>query len=203
MAYIIDEGEIKGVAFDWFGVCGQKLIDAWEDALGLPRDSPMRKPFFAHLDSWATSEINGMAFLEKVLPVVGLEAATHDYLLEHPGVIYTGVLNAVRDLRKAGYRTALISDNFDEMVPSIERCIGGFREYFGTVVLSNERKMTKKNPAIFEVTSDFMCVPNVNILFIDDKEKNLEVAAGEGYQTLLCDDPHAVPRALRQRGLEF
>ncbi len=194
---------IRGVAFDWFGVCGQKLIDAWESALGLGADSPMREPFFANLDDWATNEIDGMTFLERVLTSVDHDPEEHNYLLTHPGVIYMDVLNTAKKLRFAGYKTALISDNFKEMAPAIEEKIGGFSQYFGTVMLSNELGFTKQDPVMFRMMADHMDLRPANILVIDDRDKNLFVAIEEGFRVYGCLNPSILPIAIRHYGLQF
>lgn len=181
---------IEAIIFDWFGVCTEKWIDVWERELRLKNPDidaiVLRKTFFQHLDSYAVNKIKGNEFLQMVLGSVGLKPDEYVSLLTNQGTVNREMLDLILRLRK-NYRTAILSDNFNEIVPVIEAEIGGFGKYFDVISLSNRLKVGKTDERISRLTIKELGVDPGNIIFVDDKEKNLKILRDLGVNTILYE----------------
>jgi len=199
---------IEAVIFDWFGVCAEKWIDVWQRSLkGRVNPERLRDDFFKNLDAYATSAITGEVFLGRVLGEQILNPGQHRELLTNVGAINFELLERIRGL-KEGTRTALLSDNFTEIAPVIDQRIGGFANYFDVTILSNELGIGKKGPKIYQATLDRLGVPASEAVFIDDKQKNLDVARSLGIDTIQYaftngQGNEQLYTALRERGVEI
>jgi epoxide hydrolase-like predicted phosphatase len=81
----------------------------------------------------------------------------------------------VRRARRAGIRTALLSNSWGNDYPR-----DGWDEMFDVVVISGEVGLRKPEPAIFEMTLDRLGLPAPQCAFVDDLPHNVEAAAALG-----------------------
>lgn len=96
-----------------------------------------------------------------------------------------GMLDAVLATRKAGFRTALLSNSWGLTGYPRER----FAELFDVVVISAEVGMRKPQPEIFRFTTDKLGVPADRCVFVDDHPGHLKAALEEGMTTVLHRSP--------------
>ncbi len=108
------------------------------------------------------------------------------------------MVELARDLRSAGYRTAIVSNNIREW--SAWQEMWNAHELVDVVIDSCEVGIRKPNPAIWELAITRLGDPPVDrCLFLDDFPWNVEPAAELGMQTLLVSDPVAAAAELRDR----
>ena len=63
--------------------------------------------------------------------------------------------------------------------------------------------MAKPDPAIYLKTAEDLGVSPEDILFIDDREDNIQAAAALGFQTILYTNHAAFQNEMRARGYGF
>jgi putative hydrolase of the HAD superfamily len=97
------------------------------------------------------------------------------------------MLEAVRNARRAGLRTALCSNSWGtDLYPSEL-----FPDMFDVVVISGEVGLRKPDAQIFELTIQRLGVAPQASVFVDDHPGHLRAAAELGITTVLHKDPAA------------
>ena len=106
------------------------------------------------------------------------------------------MVDVARDVRAAGLRTAILTNNTREW--------GAWRQAWDAdnlvdvVIDSSEVGLRKPNPAIFELTVERLGGPPFErCLFLDDFPWNVAAAAALGFQTIHVTDPVAAAAAVR------
>jgi epoxide hydrolase-like predicted phosphatase len=101
----------------------------------------------------------------------------------------------VKRLRHAGYRTGLLSNAGDnarrfltEVLPLIDQ--------FDGVVISAEVGLMKPNPRIYHLAAESVGANAEEILFVDDFIENIEGAKQVGMQTIHFTDPETARQQL-------
>src|SRR5579864_6215514 len=108
------------------------------------------------------------------------------------GMVACGAMaDAVRQIRDAGYKTALLT-NISREGESIFTNLFPVDELFDVVVDSSKVGMRKPDPEIYRLTCTRLGVAPERCLFIDDLLCNVEAAQALGMQTILCLDPVSV-----------
>lgn len=182
---------IRAIIFDWFGVCVERWIPVWERELG-PKVDPdlFEKYFLLYLDDYADNSISGQQFLDSVFREINVEPKGYYYLLKKLGRLNQDLLDIILKMREVGYKTAILSDNFNEIVPVIEEKIGGFDKYFDVICLSNWLGIGKRNQEIYIKTRDLLReygIEEKNCIFVDDRQKNLDMAERIGWTAVLYE----------------
>jgi putative hydrolase of the HAD superfamily len=117
------------------------------------------------------------------------------------GMVACGaMIDAVRQIRDAGYKTALLT-NISMEGEAIFTKLFPVDELFDVVVDSSKVGMRKPDPAIYELTCSRLAVTPERCLFIDDLLCNVEAADALGMQTIQCLDPVAVADEVVERVL--
>src|ERR1700684_3048197 len=115
------------------------------------------------------------------------------------GMVACGaMIDAVRQVRASGYRTALLT-NISSEGEAIFTKLFPVDELFDVVIASSKVGMRKPDPAIYELTCARLGVAPERCLFIDDLLCNVEAADALGMQTIQCLDPVAVADEVVQR----
>ena len=115
------------------------------------------------------------------------------------GMIACGAMaDAVRQVRDAGYRTALLT-NISREGEAIFRNLFPVDELFDVVIDSSKVGMRKPDPEIYRLTCSLLGVAPERCLFIDDLLCNVEAAGALGMETIQCLDPVAVADEVVQR----
>lgn len=108
------------------------------------------------------------------------------------------MVDTVRQLRAAGYRTALLTNNAREWEP-MWRGLIPVDELFDVVVDSSAVGVRKPDPAIYRLTCERLGLPAEECIFVDDLECNIDAAAALGMETVHCTDPTAASELVAQR----
>ncbi len=94
------------------------------------------------------------------------------------------LIDRTRELRREGYKTALLTNNFAE-VRQAWRTLLPVDELFDVVVDSSEVGMRKPDPAIFQHTLDLLSAEAERSVFLDDFAGNIAAAGRLGIRGVL------------------
>jgi epoxide hydrolase-like predicted phosphatase len=94
------------------------------------------------------------------------------------------MVTLVSNLRKAGCKTAIISNTEMPVVKIIDKQIC---DYMDVTVLSCLEGLAKPGREIYDLTLNRLGIPAGQALFIDDKQENIEGAKQAGLQTILFE----------------
>ena len=189
---------IKALIIDWYGVCGERQQDVWISELRHVDPDAIKKAFKAHLDEWVLMNISGLEFQKRVFHDLGLDHKGYEHLITKLGKINWDLLKALSKIKKE-YKIILLSDNMDELVPLIEAELGGFDGYFDMVVLSNFIKKIKNDPETYRIVMKDAGVKTSECIFIDDRDRNIEVARKLGIDTIKFDSNEKLWEELGKR----
>jgi putative hydrolase of the HAD superfamily len=115
------------------------------------------------------------------------------------GMVACGAMaDAVRQIREAGYKTALLT-NISREGEAIFTKLFPVDELFDVVVDSSKVGMRKPDPEIYRLTCSLLGVAAERCLFIDDLLCNVEAAEALGMATIQCLDPVAVADEVTRR----
>ena len=106
------------------------------------------------------------------------------------------LLEHIKRLRRAGYRTGLLS-NFSDEARYVWSEVYAFMAYFDGIVISSEVGLMKPDPRIYYLAVESVGVTVVaEDLFVDDFAENIEGANKVGLQTLHFTDPETAQEQL-------
>ena len=89
----------------------------------------------------------------------------------------------LRSLRRAGIKTAILSNLHPDMLRHVQGKFGWLEE-FDFKTFSADVRMTKPNPAIYEHTLRGLGVAARETIFVDDREANVQAAQELGIQAI-------------------
>jgi len=101
------------------------------------------------------------------------------------------VVEIALDIRRRGFRTALITNNIAEFSDGWRAMIP-VEEIFEVVVDSSAIGIRKPNPRIYELTLEQLGVEAGASVFLDDAAGNIDAARAVGMQAILVGDDHTV-----------
>jgi len=101
------------------------------------------------------------------------------------------VLRWVDELRKADYKTAVLSNMHIDMVERVH-ANGAWSRRFDVLALSSPLGMAKPKPEIFEYCLKKLSVKASEAMFIDDREENIEAALRLGIAGICAPSTHAL-----------
>lgn len=108
------------------------------------------------------------------------------------------MVDTVRQLRAAGYRTALLTNNAREWEP-MWRGLIPVDELFDVVVDSSVVGLRKPDAAIYRLTCERLGLAPEECIFVDDLECNVDAAATLGMDVVHCMDPTEAADVVAQR----
>ena len=113
-----------------------------------------------------------------------LDLGVYAQFLRELGVgVHWMVVHRVRELRAAGYRTAILTNNVKEWGRYWKESIP--LDLFDVIVDSCDVGLRKPDPAIFRLGAERIGVPPEACLFIDDLRENCEGAEAVGMTAIL------------------
>jgi putative hydrolase of the HAD superfamily len=121
-----------------------------------------------------------------------------DYIVRRRLVACAAMVDAVRELRSAGYRTALLTNNAREW-EQWWRPVVPLDELFDVVVDSSDVGLRKPGVDVYMHTCARLGVDPADCVFVDDLECNIDAARALGMEAILCDDPVRVAGELLAR----
>ncbi|MGA2989835.1 MAG: HAD family phosphatase [Candidatus Korobacteraceae bacterium] len=200
---------IQAVVFDYGNVlsCAPTAED-WQ-RLAATAARPLeefRRDYWLYRDEYDRAACGPATYWQAVARRA-LDAPTLDRLIELDSQQWTRInpemLALSRRLRAAGVKTAILSNMEFEMLAELRAKFAWINE-FAVQVYSCEARMIKPQAAIFLHTAAKLEVKPGKILFIDDKQRNIEGARQAGMKAFLFDGPAkqaALEELLRQQGI--
>lgn len=198
---------VRAVIFDWGGVITSPILDtvaAWLEADGIDRDSYVAamRPWVeqAYGPGTAESPIHALergelsdeefeATLAELLVGVDGAPVVADGLLGRmfaASVLQEEMLALIRDLRRCGIRTGLLSNSWGAK-DGYPRHL--FSDLFDDVVISGEVGMRKPEQRIFRLATARLGLMPTECAFVDDVEGNVVAARALGLVAVHHTEP--------------
>lgn len=122
-------------------------------------------------------------------------------LFDYGGVLFgplphPKVRQLATQLRGQGIRTGILSNTILTM-PMVLQLLGGYRG-FDPVVLSSKEKIAKPNPEIYRLAVKRSRVKPEEIIFIDNRERNLVPAQAMGMKVVLAKNSDQIVSDVKQ-----
>ncbi|MEX0620842.1 MAG: HAD family phosphatase [Solirubrobacterales bacterium] len=190
---------IEMVVSDFGGVLTTPLAESFmaiQDSAGIsPRDFGQaltsaaeksgKNPLFELECGRITEHEFTSAMADELEPILGhrpdfQEFGVMFFKALHPNV---AMIDLIREVRRNGYRTALLTNNVKEWEP-LWRSMLPVDELFETVVDSGFVGCRKPDPRIYEILLTRIDLPPEACVFIDDMEPNCEAAAELGMRVI-------------------
>ena len=182
---------MRGLIVDFGGVLTTNVFQSFRafcEAEGLPPDTIKEKfrsdpEALGLLRQLEKGELTAAEFSPKFAAVIGVEDSEN--LVER---LFSGVgpdeamLGAVRSARRAGVKTALISNSWGEGLAYDQSLLD---ELFDAVVISGDVGMHKPEPDIFHLGAEKIGVPPGECVFVDDLKENIAGAEAVGMAGVL------------------
>lgn len=200
---------IEAVVFDWGGVLAGAVgadLGEVERRLGVPTGSLPALMGMHPCDTdtenlWHMRELGRATSLEwahwysaRLRSVGGVPLFTPEEMVATEGGRFkvsqnTVVLDAVRQLRLAGYKLAICTNNFREIGEVWRE--GLPLELFDAVVVSCEIGLRKPDAEMFDYVTDRLGVGPASVVLVDDFEGNVDGARRAGWHGILVGPNHA------------
>ncbi len=203
--------DIDCVVWDFDGVLNRNIIDGrflWSETFEADHGVSLRhfrefvfsdefkrilrgeRDLLDHVDDWVqASGYDGSA--QDIL----------DYWFAKDARPNAGVLDIIDDIRKAGRRNVIATNNEPRRTDYIENDMG-FGEIVDDIFSSGRLKCAKPEPQFFNTVADALDTPRERLLLVDDSQKNVDAAADLGWQAFHFDgsDDEALRRRLGLAG---
>ena len=174
----------KVILFDLGGVLINWKDDWLYDEISLQLNIPfnqIKSKFNSNLCSLFESKINEHEFWNLVL---GIDNKIDNNIISKTFLKMSSInfdfLNFAKSLKNNGYDIGILSN----LTPETSECIeNNLLREFDYHFYSNTLKMSKPNPEIYQYVCDQ--IHSKDILFIDDKQENLDTAKLFGIDTIL------------------
>ncbi len=200
------ETSLKAAIFDFGGVMTEPLFNDYshvpEGMMGLVSFFLTEFKDVYHLPTGAhdlhlleTGHISDFEFFERLCvryaeagnPVISAHDA-QSAVFGREMVACAAMEDAVRQLRAAGIRTALLT-NISREGEALWRRLVPVDELFDTVVDSSQVGVRKPDPAIYTIACERLGVEPADCLLIDDITCNVDAARALGMTVIECADP--------------
>ncbi len=111
-----------------------------------------------------------------------------------------GTGDVVRELHAAGVPLFALTNWSDELYPHAPETFEVLA-LFDDVVVSGTEKVAKPDPRVFAILAGRSGLPLDRLVFVDDKQANVDAAAALGMPAILFTDAAALRTELRRHGL--
>lgn len=111
-----------------------------------------------------------------------------------------GTLEIVKELRTQGYQTAMLSNIFQCQAAIIKEI--GYYDQFEPVLLSCHIGTNKPHAAAYIYLVQLLDIPASSIIFIDDKQKNIEAAKAQGIDAIQFINASQLKVELEKRNVQ-
>jgi len=182
---------LKAVAFDYGKVLSlPPTLQQWQmlsSRFGV-QPHEFQRIYWGHREELDRGTLDNIAYWQAVALDCGhrIDAAEAERLIEHDSVQWANenpeMLALARDLRRAGYITAILSNMESRLLTLIRKRLPWLDE-FEVQIFSCEVGTVKPEPAIYlECCRRLGCEPH-EALFLDDKKVNTEAAKRVGMES--------------------
>lgn len=154
-----------------------------------------------HLQDSGRRWADGVAEVRRTHPHWAEHAAA--YLTHFPASLseVPGSADIVRELHAAGIPMVGLTNWSDELYYPHAAGVFDVLTLLDDVVVSGEVKVAKPDPRAYEIAAERTGLPIERLLFVDDRQENLDAAVALGMDTILFTDAADLRVRLRERGL--
>lgn len=199
---------IHAVGFDYSGVVARIPGRPWKEVtaeiFGVTVEQ-LQSTYFRINHLLNEKVLEPAAFYRRLAEELGRPEryeAFMDYHGSQPAHVIDGeVLQLVDELRAAGYKTGLLSNNTAEGAAEIRR--SELPAHFDAVVVSAEIGFSKPDPRAFQILAQRLGVDVTELVYTDDTARSLERAGEAGYHPILFTGAAALRQALVGLGLRL
>jgi glucose-1-phosphatase len=185
---------IKAVIFDWGGVVAPNNNGGWVKQLALLLDID----FESALKLWrefspglSTGKITEEDFWKSIQNYTGKQPPKDKSKVWQDGLAYEPypeIIYFVKYLEINNIRTVILSNTIEPMEHIVD--LGKMYKDFDDVFLSHRLGIAKPDPRMFKHALNELQLRPEECVFIDDYDKNVEVAKGLGFKVVFSDhDP--------------
>jgi putative hydrolase of the HAD superfamily len=196
---------VELVLFDVGGVLVEDMIDRKVEDLARRhrRDLARLRPWAWDLRRLADrGELSDREYWRLLLVAEGVTADDADLEIDSYQRPIAGTLELARELRQAGRRVGILSNDSREMSRA-RRDRFGLDELFDPVVISAEVQRVKPEPAIYLYAAEAGRVAAERCLFIDDRPPNVAGALAAGMHGVLFRSVVELALELRRCGVSW
>ncbi|HEY1801892.1 MAG TPA: HAD family phosphatase [Terriglobales bacterium] len=186
--------KIRAVVFDYGMVLSleqpSSALEEMAAICGVPLDV-FRKAYWEYRLAY-DCDLNGTEYWKKTMALVGVELTAAQIaklvLVDGGGWSHLNPVsvNWVRQLRSAGLQLAVLSN----MPSEVKEYLVGHLEifsYFEHLIFSCDVRQVKPEPGIYQHCIDVLQLSPHEILFLDDKQENVDGATDFGIHALVVD----------------
>lgn len=201
---------VKAVLFDFGQVLSQPADPAiWQQMLNISglSEADLHREYWAHRHEYDRGTFTGEAYWHKVASgsqatfTPAQIAALIDADVNLWSRLNLPMVEWAQSLQRAGIRTGILSNIGDAMTDGLTAkfdWISGFDH----CIWSHTLKLAKPEVAIYHCAAQGLDTDPAQILFIDDKQENIEAAQSAGMQAILYANHTAFEEEMRQRGFD-
>lgn len=194
---------IGAVLFDVGGVLSRDMIETKLADLarrhGLP-EAELLRAGLALRERADLGRLSDAEYWGQVLRQAGAEPADGDAAIEPYLEPVPGTLELARRLKARGLRVGILSNDSVQMARA-RRDRHGFDAVFDPIVISGEIGKVKPAPGVYDHAVQTLGLPPAEVLFIDNREENVQGARARGLRALRFESAAQLERELARLGL--
>jgi len=198
--------EIKAIIFDLGGVLVGFKPSVLENGLFVPKPGGLKwnnKTVPDLYDKFAKGLVTPKQFYKGILPFMEKKVSFSEFKSFWGTKIFTwrpAVAEFAKQLKKAGYKVAIISDCDAVTFPAIMKHYG-LMSFLDAVATSYEEHRRKFEPELFDVVLKRLKERPKNCIFVDDLVKYVGMGKKLGLQAVQYKDLSQLKRTLRAFGI--
>ncbi|MBI2651986.1 HAD-IA family hydrolase [Candidatus Woesearchaeota archaeon] len=197
---------IKAIIFDWFGVCAEEFTKSISDGLQkiLGKNSKLIiKSYKKRELQLILGKMNSETVLRSMFKEFNADNNINDYLYIFNSVTTLNdcIFILIKNL-KSEYKTALLSDNFNEMTNAIRKKIN-LNVYFDVAVFSNEVGLVKRENKIYKFVLGKLKCKSEDCILVDDKIENIQRAGKFGIKGVLYKNVRQLKKDLIRHNVKI
>jgi putative hydrolase of the HAD superfamily len=162
--------------------------------------------YWAHRHAYDEGKFTGESYWQQVARDAAIKLSDQQIkdLIAADILMWSGInapmLEWARSVGRAGFKTGILSNIGFELASAMEKNFPWVEEFKYTI-WSCRLAMAKPDPKIFHCAQQKLDVAPQEILFIDDREENIQAAREVGFIGIVFKDVSQLKRDLKDQGL--
>ncbi|MBI2085595.1 MAG: HAD-IA family hydrolase [Candidatus Aenigmarchaeota archaeon] len=201
---------IKAVIFDLGGVCffdaTQRVIDMLKSDYGVDevKAYSVLSPKSEMGKLYRRGMITAKEFWTAALKELSVKENYDKFLklwVDSPEM--EGTVEIVRKLKQNGLKLFFLSDNIKERADILDKKFGVMKYFDGGIFSNLVGKIKPDGEDVFLMALDKTGEVAADVVFVDDKEKNVDTARGVGMKVIHFKNPAQLEKELKLLGVKF